>query len=560
MYNLVSTIDEIPFDEDRYIYVDTETKGLYGEVRLVQVYQTSFDKPFIFDTLKISLNTIISKLKDFTCVFHNAHYDLTCIEKQTGILLPNWEDTFLAGRLAFPHLESFSLDSMLEEVVGFNPYTEYLSKFVEGKDTLDKLKSKMQRSDWSKDLTEEQLCYAAIDVLYLPKLFEFCISSLSSKSYELDKKCVELMIEFQKTGLPYKRELIVEARKTIEQEFNNATSALPSTLNINSPKQVKEFLNVDSSNDTLLATLQSQGSEYAHNIRLARKAAKKVQFLDKYSAYTDRVTGYFNVTTKSGRSSCTEENLQQIPSALKGIFQTDKYFVYADFSNLELRTFAALIGEYVMAQKFANNEDLHSFTAQSLFGVVEVTKQQRQIAKTFNFSSLYGAGVAKRLDILVKNTGILLSEFEGRELANKWLQTYPAIKPWHNHNYKCWQDEVVGFTALGRPYKAKLYTDFGNILVQGTGAEVSKVALLKLAKALDISKLCVFIHDSYTFECDTLDEAKHYAKTLAHCMQEAWNEFKPYFKVNVDMPVEAVIAKNWADCQNGENIIWKYEI
>ena len=74
-----------------------------------------------------------------------------------------------------------------------------------------------------------------------------------------------------------------------------------------------------------------------------------------------------------------------------------------------------------------------------------------------------------------------------------------------------------------------------NIQVQGSGAEVAKLIIHYLSKELDIQKLCAFVHDSYTFECDTLDEAKEYAKILAEKMNEAWREVSKNFIIK-DLP------------------------
>lgn len=576
MYSLVRDLNSINIDKDSYVYVDTETIGLYGDIRIVQIYQSKWDKVAIVDTKDIPLVDIYNFLKNHSLVFHNGHYDMSCFSKALklkGDVFADFEDTFLLGKLAFPHLESFSLDSMFEEVLGCNPYVtmfednkDKLHLVLKGKDLLDqdiveKAKSKMQKAKWDSELTELHYLYASLDVYYLPKLFAECIKHLQDKGYILDKKSVDLMLKFQEFGLPVNKEKFDLECAKISADIHYYTSVLPEGLNVNSSKQVCNLLNTPSADDLQLAELISEGSELAKNIRECKSLNNRMSFLDnKFNS--DRVYGYFNVTTKSGRSSCSEQNLQQIPSKLKHIFESDKFLVYADFSNLELRTFAGMVGELVMKTKFDNNEDLHTFSASKLFNkpVSAVDKTERQIAKTFNFSSLYGAGVSKRLQILLKNTGIKLSEDKGRELAKNWLSAFPQVKGWHNDNYKKWEAGIIGYTALGRPYKAKLYTDFGNLMVQGTGAEVSKIALLKLAERIDIRRLCVFIHDSYTFECDTLEQAKFYAETLALCMQEAWNEVRPYFKLDVGMPVDAVVGKNWKDLQNDENLIYKFSL
>lgn len=554
MFRVVTDPKQVSINLDKYVYVDTETIGLYGRIRLVQIYQSDWDEVVIFDTNITSIVEIYNLLSQATCVFHNGCYDMACFIKNIGkdAIFNNWEDTFLAGRLCFPELESFSLDAMLERTLNFDPYLEY---------GLDK--KTMQKSNFKGELSNEQLLYGAIDVKFMPNLMQKIYESnaLENFSYTLDKLAVQYMLKFSQVGIPVcKTNLHTEREVTqsIIDEFSKNYSVNP-----NSPKQVKEWLGTDSSDDYTLAYLIAKGVDEAKVIREWRKATNKLKFICKFDTETSRVFGNFNVVTKSGRSNCNEENLQQIPSSLKHLFKTDKFFVYADFSNLELRTFCAMVGERVMERMFREDIDLHTYSAHRLFNVPmeEVSKQQRQIAKTFNFSSLYGAGVDTRLKILLKNTGILLSEDEGQRLANEWLRAYPSVKGWQQDNVRKWKGGVKGYTALGRPYIAKLYTQFGSIQIQGSGAEVAKLAMHYMLKELDVYKLCVFIHDSYTFECDTLDEAKHYAKVLAESMQDAWFEVSKNFVIkDLPMPVLAGVGKNWRKLQSDEDLIYQYEL
>lgn len=577
MYKLIKDISELDFNPDAYVYLDTETLGLYGKIKLVQMYQSHWDKVAIADTQTIPLETIARALANQSVVLHNAHYDLTCFDLE-GCSLPNWDCTLLASRLAMPHLESFSLDSCFCEVLGFNPYDDLISKYPEAvrqfngslfddaSTKVSSVKKKLQSSNWENPKPLQYL-YAAVDVFYMPKLVAKVVDKFYSQSYKLDKKAISSAIIFQRCGLPVDREKHKNTKKETEDKLASLTAEL--SFNPNSSAQVQKALGVASSADKELALLEAKGNTTASKVREYRRLSKQLSFLKDYDAY--RVYGFFNFATKSGRSNCTDLNLQQIPSSLKHIFGSDKYLVYADFSNLELRTFAGMVGEKVMASKFANNEDLHSYSATQLFNLPlsQITKEQRQIAKVFNFSSLYGAGVKTRLGVLTKMTGIVLDEVQGSQLADNWIKAYPDVAKWHELQKRRFYNDEEGVTALGRNYRIKQsypsgaegsWTEFCNIQIQGTGADIAKLALAYMSKTLDLSKLCVFVHDSYTFECDTLYDAKHYAEALASCMQLAWYDVSKNFSVKVGMPVEAVIAQNWADAQNDKNIIHKVEL
>lgn len=548
MFEVVEDVSSVKVDKGAYLYMDTETIGLYGKIRLVQLYQSHWDKVIIFDTYKTKLKEVVNLIKECPLVLHNGFYDLRCLYLH-GFDLYNFEDTFLLGRLHYAKLESFALDSMLEACLGFCPYSKHGLN-----------KSQMQKYKWQNLLMDDQLLYSAIDVFYLPKLMGEIYHLMDSPSYILDKLSVLAMLEFSRVGLPVSEELLEEEKLATKLKIENFKDKYPD-IKVNSPQQIKKILNVDSTNDKELAKLEAEGVTFAKDVREWRKQEKKLNFISRFNK--PRIYGNFNVATKSGRSNCSDENLQQIPSSLKRIFQTDKFFVYADFSNLELRTFCAMVGERVMERMFREDIDLHTYSAHKLFKIPmhEVTKTQRQIAKTFNFSSLYGAGVQTRLNLLLANTGIALELEEGYRLAKEWLNTYPEVKIWQDKNVLLWERGALGKTALGRPYSAKLYTDFCNIQIQGSGAEVAKVALVKMLEYLDTQKLCAFIHDSYTFEVDTLDEAKYYAEVLANSMQEAWFEVSQYFKItNLPMPVLASVGKNWKDLQADENLIYTFEV
>lgn len=548
IYKICSDLRELDIDSGAYLYLDTETIGLYGRVRLVQLYQSHWDSVMIIDAYQTDLSLLDSVLRDCHLVLHNGIYDVTCLAKE-GVTISDYEDTFLLGRLHYINLDSFSLDSMLTAVLGSDPYA------VNGL-----AKHQLQKAKWDGLLLDDQLLYSALDVFYLPKLFAEVYHLLESPSYTLDKQAVKAMLEFSKVGLPVDATILkAERTKTLEviEEFKR----LYPNINPNSSQKMKGALNCDGTSDKELARLSAEGNELAQVVRDWRKAVKKLNFINKFNK--PRVYGYFNVATKSGRSNCCNENLQQIPSSLKHLFQTEKFFVYADFSNLELRTFCAMVGERVMERMFRDDIDLHTYSAHKLFKVPmgEVSKTQRQIAKTFNFSSLYGAGVAKRLDILLANTGIVLELEEGQDLAREWLSAYPSVKPWQSDNYRLWSNGAVGYTALKRPYIAKLYTDFGNLQIQGSGAEVAKLALVYMLKVLDVKKLCAFIHDSYTFEVDTFEEAQHYAEILAKSMQQAWFEVSRNFKiVDLPMPVLASVGKNWKSLQADQDLLYTYEV
>ena len=529
---------------------DTETDGLYGSVVLAQLKIDGEVK--LFDDTQLDEVKRILKQAD-KVLGHNLLYDFSVLDLNPDEV--KWEDTYLLAKLAYPELEKYSLDIVAEKALGFDVYGE-----------IDK--KAMQKSKWiAGQITDEQKRYASLDVEYLEEIYEQIKHKEDEFNYILDKLTTQYFWA-TKRGLPVDIDKILQRKEEALQEINR----LNVPINVNSYRQVRTYLDYDESNDEALAYLSVKGTpeqrEKAKNVRAVRKLRKMISFIDKYlklSKEDGYVHGHLGLGTKSGRSNCSNENLQQIPGSLKDCFASSKYVVYADFSNLELRTFCAVVGERTMEKLLREDVDLHTYTATRLFDkpAEEIDrKTERQIAKIFNFSSLYGAGVERRRQILLKLTGIYLSEGEARLYAQRWNNAFPQVKSWHQENAKKWRAGVIEKTILGRPYKAKLLTDYNNIRISGSAAEVAKLALHYMAKKLPIENMNVFIHDSYTFEFDSLDEAKEAAHIIGDAMQEAWFEVMKYSVIpDLPMPVEVTVGEpgtSWYDIQEGKNCIYIY--
>lgn len=533
------------------LYFDCETIGLYGRVVLVQIFDDATGE---LQVLRPDIDAPLWHIKKMLqqadhVVAHNAIYDFTVLDLDPDTV--NWDDTFLLSKLHWPSLDSYALDKVITKVLGHDPYE------AAGID-----KKAMQKADWSGKLTEKQIEYASIDVRELPKVYAAVKDQVGHIDYKLDKATIRNFWAM-KSGLPVLRDKMENRLQENKQKMKE----LNVPINVNSFRQVRQYLQWDESNDEALAYLIVKGDsdqrDKAARVREVRRLRKQNSFIEKYLKLSEQdgyIYGHLNVGTVSGRSNCSNENLQQVPSSLKDCFgSTDKYMVYADFSNLELRTFCAVVGERTISKLLREDVDLHTYTATKLFNcsTEEVTKLQRQIAKVYNFSSLYGAGVERRRQILLKLTGIFIEEDEARRYARAWQRAFPQVKQWHEENARKWRSGQVEYTILGRPYKAKLFTDYNNVRISGTAAEIAKLAMNYMAKRIDMKHMLMYIHDSYTLEFDTYEEAKKAAYIVGQSMKDAWFEVTQYCAIkDVPMPTAVSIAEpgvNWHDTQEGIN-------
>lgn len=547
-------------DASQPLFCDTETQGLYGKIRIIQCYQSHWDGVIIIEYPKA--HELLTLLTSVQTVWHNAHYDLSCVQNALDMAYPFTEfaDTFLLYRLAHPALESYSFDDVCTHVLGYDPY------IAAGFD-----KKVMQKSDWSKPVLDDgQKLYAALDVYHMPAIFEACSGSLDDPSYILDKSTVVTALKFQHNGMPVDPSKLDKHWVAIEKEL----ASIDMPVNANSVPQVRQYLHLEEGQST--AKLELSRMAYKHNNEKAeavikvRGLRKLLSFLKKYDV--ERLKGYFKPSTRSGRLASDHENLQQIPRKLKGIFgyaiDSDRVLVYSDYAQLELRTICAILGVKVMERLFREGKDLHGYVAEILFGS-DYTKADRQVTKTYNFNLLYGGSVNMVLGILL-TYGTYISEVVANRHKRKWLNLFSEIDAWQQKSISAWRKGKLDSTPLGRHYKGKLMTDQMNIKNQGAGAEVAKLALHYFYPWLEeFNKehdtdvmLCDFIHDSYILDAPNDPEIyKPVATKLAECMQEAWFEMSKLYKVrDLPMPVEVKVGWNWGDIEEGEGIIYEHNL
>lgn len=548
------TIEDLAnlIDYNEPLMFDTETIGLYGKIRLAQFYQPKFEKVlFVEYPNPFELVSIISKAK---VVIHNAHYDITTIqdnlERITTAKNPwmpeQFSCTFLLSRLHFFKEDGFGLDAVLRYLLGYDPY--------DGNDQQD--------SDWSAPvLSEAQLVYAATDVFYLQLLYDTVKYMEEDINYQLDMLTTRYCLDFQNNGMPFVAEFLTETYaenlKRIEE--------IGLTINCNSYKQVRAYINSNMSDDLGLATLSIQGNERAVDVRETRKLTKQNSFLKKYTNLSKDgiIYGKFKCSPRSGRTASEGENLQQIPRKLKKIFGVAVdgpiVMIHSDFSQMQLRLVCAITADTAMETLFRAGKDLHNYVAEMIFGK-DFTKEHRQIAKTSNFSLLFGAGILILIAQLISDAGLLLSEEDASKVKKKWLSLWKQVAAWQKQGIRDWKAGRVWETPLGRRYKAKMMTDQLAIQIQGAEAEVAKLAIHYMVPKLrelhpDI-KLRDFIHDGYIFTCPNIKEIYEAAsKIIADAMLEAWTQMSQNFKIqDLPMPCTASVGWNWKELEDDKHI------
>ncbi|NCA98785.1 MAG: DNA polymerase I [Clostridia bacterium] len=276
-----------------------------------------------------------------------------------------------------------------------------------------------------------------------------------------------------------------------------------------------------------------------------------------------RVHTTFNqVLTATGRLSSTEPNLQNIPirseqgNQIRAAFIASPGHVLldADYSQIELRLLAHLAQDPAMQQAFNENEDIHTNTACHIFGVAahEVTSAQRSVAKTVNFSIVYGIsdfGLARDLGVTVKQAHQYIAGYNSQ---------YPHVRAYLEQIVKQAYEQGYVETLFGRRrYLPELQSanrnlrQFGeraamNTPIQGTAADLIKMAMVR-ARNLFIqeglkARLVLQVHDELIVEAP-LAEAAAAAALLKQAMEDA-------LELSVPLIAEVKQGQRWSECKD----------
>jgi DNA polymerase I len=404
-----------------------------------------------------------------------------------------------------------------------------------------------QRSDWSAELTEAQIRYAAKDVEILCELDAPIHQKIAqaglSAAYSLECRALQGMASMRNNGLPFDRAALqgieVDYEKDIEnlgREFHlELDDALPGEeklprnedgtfnlraresgsirlgtkqfagFNIGSPKQLLEKLTLVIGEVPIDAKTQKPSAsrtalkEYAGNHSVIatylqwKKAEKRRQMvvsLLKHQSPDGFVrASYWQLGAATGRMTCSDPNLQQVPRDAQfreSVIAPEGWvFVGADFSQMELRLLAIVAEDENMCTAFIEGKDLHTVTAEAL-------GCDRQIAKSANFGLAYGSS-AKGLRNYAAGMGVAITLQEAAKVRQQWLDTYYGVRAWHRRLARE-SDKTAGqvptlrvpVSGLRRflPGNINRLTIRANTPVQGAGAAILKCAIGSLWKHL----------------------------------------------------------------------------
>jgi DNA polymerase I-like protein with 3'-5' exonuclease and polymerase domains len=307
---------------------------------------------------------------------------------------------------------------------------------------------------------------------------------------------------------------------------------------------------------------------YRQRVKIETKLEHITKLISNINPVTNRIHSFYNqFGANSGRFTCTGAkqrtkkaakttyavNLQQVPRSKNFrecfVAGPGRRLVICDYSQMELRLLAELADIPEMQQAYNKDIDLHTLTASLMNDcrIEDVSKQQRQMAKGANFGMIYGIGYARFKTYAAASFGLMLSLSESKVTHAKFHSSYPRLRQWHRERGALVQDGwCFTRTALGRrrllSYDDAKMTIAANTLIQGTGADILKVALGELNEYVDDKvKLVAVVHDEIVLEVKE-DLAAEWQSKLSEMMVRAGDSV---FKKTM-LVAEAGIGDDWS--------------
>ena len=464
-------------------------------------------------------------------------------------------DTFLAAYLIKPGLGSYELDALASE--------RGLAEVEVGVDD-PAVREAARRAATIQNLSPRLV--EELEEMGLARLF-----------YDIELPLADVLGEMEKFGMPVEARVLEEVGEEIEGRVEELERRIYEDagveFNIGSPKQLGEVLferlsipplrKTKTGYSTDARVLQQLAIEHpiAERIIEYRELTKLrgtyIEGLSKLIGEDGRIHTTLNQTAAAtGRISSESPNLQNIPVRTPlGVRIRDAFtaspgrrLVVADYSQIELRILAHMTGEPALVESFTSGEDIHTRTASEVFDVrmESVTPELRRRAKMVNFGILYGIsgfGLATRLGNV--------HPAEAERYIKRYFERYPQVTEFMQETLQ--EAEELGYstTLFGRRrYVPELGNSNKNVRklgeriafnarVQGTAADIIKVAMVDLAPRLEPlgADMIMQVHDELVFDVDEamVDEV---ARLAVDRMVAAYDLEPP-------LEVEAKVGDRW---------------
>lgn len=508
---------------------------------------------------------------------HNIKYDMHVLQNHGITLAKISFDTILASYLLNSHSRQHSIDFLSLELFG------------KVKISIQELIGKGKNQINMRDVPIDKVCtYCCEDVDYTMRLKELLAPQLEERRlnalfYKIELPLLSVLAKMERSGIyvatPYLQHLSAELEKMIAILVEEIYAMAGETFNLNSPKQLSQILfqklgihppkktaTGHSTNADVLESLKGQypiAAKLLEYRSLEKLRSTYVETLpQEVHPFTHRIHCTFNQSmAATGRLSCQDPNLQNIPVRTEVGRKIREAFcpqlpgwsyLAADYSQIELRLLAHLSEDPILMNAFLANEDIHTFTASQIFNIPleEVSKEQRNQAKTVNFGIMYGQqafGLSQELGIDPKTAATFI---------HMYFERYHKVKEFFDQRKALARSTGKAVTLLGRERLIpEINSTNANIRVmaerlavntpiQGTQADLIKMAMLEIERKLKEKNLKGYmilqIHDELLFEVPDHE--------LEEMKKLVYNVMVNVMPLKIPLVVDINIGKNWKEC------------
>lgn len=448
-----------------------------------------------------------------------------------GLRVSVWTDTELAAYLLTPDARGYDLEELAQSRAGIAAAEPDENAGTLLENTNDEAAARKaflasRLAPILRDQLEEYSQLAVLDDIEMPA--QAVLAAMERIGINIDSTQLQNLID--------------EFGREADQSAEDAYSAIGHTVNLGSPKQLQTVLfdeldmpktkktktgyttNADALHDLFRRT-QHPFLEHllAHRERI--KLKQTVVGLKKEIADDGRIhTTYLQTMTATGRLSSKDPNLQNIPvrtdsgRRIRGVFTADADagftdLMSADYSQIEMRIMAHLSGDEALIEAFRAGEDLHSFVAGQVFQipVEDVSRQQREKVKAMSYGLVYGLsayGLSNQLGISPTEASDLMAEYFSRFGAvKKYLDgsVEEARQRGYTQTMYGRRRYLPALQSSSRPQREMAERAALNSPIQGTAADIMKIAMFRIADALaeaDLaSRILLQVHDEVIVEC-----------------------------------------------------------
>ena len=549
-YKVVNNIKDIKLDKEVSLYIELDNENYHYSNVVGCAISDKNNNYFIED-----ISIIERLLKDKEVITYDYKKDLSKIN-----FISNF-DLIIAAYLLNYNVKDDITSLMVTDGVSSLSFNELKKSGFKKEDVI---KSTVCKAKYIFDKKSK------FDILLKEK-------NLDKLFYDIEMPLATVLSDMEKYGMRCKKNILEDMKKVTKEEIDKISEDIYSlageTFNISSPKQLGDII----FDKLQIGSGKRNKHGYKTDASVLEKLVDKHPIIEKiliyrnlskiYSTYLEGLEEYIKedelihpifkqTLARTGRLSCTEPNLQNIPTrdeygklVRKAFVPQNDLFISFDYSQIELRLLAHVSNDKEMIEAFNNDEDIHTHVAADIYGLSdsEVTKKQRKTAKAVIFGIVYGIsgfGLGENLHISSK---------EAKEFIDKYYELYPGVKKYMENIIKEAKengyvktlfnrirviDEIHSSNFMVRQSGERMAL---NTPIQGSSADIIKLAMVRINKKFKDnklnSKLVLQIHDELIF--DVINNEKDKVIELVK------EEMENVIKLSVPLKVSVDSAKNW---------------